>query len=312
MTIIQIMINLKIYKNKLVNLNKVNMKNENETKDFNLDELKSYKSCELDMKNLQKLSEKVEQTGLNSLIPLSNKIIGFHGEVKKYCDDNDFKVSDYFNLNSIRQKLYKLVSYPQLKDADSKPIRNYVFENAVSRSIKLAFVLINKKKTKAEIKDHAVFAQSNIIYPHLKTSGNGDIKFTPNTDTSLIKLSTRGLELLWQKIRPVKNTSTPTTKDDEQKLLDTFKNIRAILNDEMQNRNKNKTYLVDKYGTSEIDQLRKISQFALRLVEQYARDNSDFDANGKPKTASIINIENVEFKVVDEKRYPLTRVSKVS
>ena len=38
MTIIQIMINLKIYKNKLVNLNKVNMKNENETKDFNLDE----------------------------------------------------------------------------------------------------------------------------------------------------------------------------------------------------------------------------------------------------------------------------------
>ena len=312
MTIIQIMINLKIYKNKLVNLKKVNMKNENETKDFNLDELKSYKSCELDMKNLQKLSEKVEQTGLNSLIPLSNKIIGFHGEVKKYCDDNDFKVSDYFNLNSIRQKLYKLVSYPQLKDADAKPIRNYVFENAVSRSIKLAFVLINKKKTKAEIKDHSVFAQSNIIYPHLKTSGNGDIKFTPNTDTSLIKLSTRGLELLWQKIRPVKNTSTPTTKDDEQKLLDTFKNIRAILNDEMQNRNKNKTYLVDKYGTSEIDQLRKISQFALRLVEQYARDNSDFDANGKPKTASIINIENVEFKVVDEKRYPLTRVSKVS
>tara|TARA_R100000734_G_C3306145_1_gene96630 strand:+ start:210 stop:1091 length:882 start_codon:yes stop_codon:yes gene_type:complete len=281
--------------------------------DFDINNLKSYKSCELDIKNLQKLSEKVEQTGLNSLVPLSNKIITFHSEVKKYCDDNDFKVSDYFNLNSIRQKLYKLVSYPQLKDADAKPIRNYVFENAVSRSIKLAFVLINKKKTKAEIKENIVFAQSNIIYPHLKTSGNGDIKFTPNTDTSLIKLSTRGLELLWQKIKPVKNTiSTPTTKDQEQKLLDTFKNIRSILNSEMQNRNKNKSYLVDNYGTSEIDQLRKISQFALRLVEQYARDSKDFDDDGKPKTASIINIESVEFKVVDEKRYPLTRVSKVS
>ena len=281
--------------------------------DFDINNLKSYKSCELDIKNLQKLSEKVEQTGLNSLVPLSNKIITFHSEVKKYCDDNDFKVSDYFNLNSIRQKLYKLVSYPQLKDADAKPIRNYVFENAVSRSIKLAFVLINKKKTKAEIKENIVFAQSNIIYPHLKTSGNGDIKFTPNTDTSLIKLSTRGLELLWQKIKPVKNTiSTPTTKDEEQKLLDTFKNIRSILNSEMQNRNKNKSYLVDNYGTSEIDQLRKISQFALRLVEQYARDSKDFDDDGKPKTASIINIESVEFKVVDEKRYPLTRVSKVS
>jgi hypothetical protein len=78
----------------------------------------------------------------------------------------------------------------------------------------------------------------------------------------------------------------------------------------MQNRNKKSTYLVDNYGTSEVEQLTKISQFALRLVEQYARDNKDFDANGKMKTASIINVESVEFKVVDEKRLPLTRVSK--
>ena len=167
-------------------------------------------------------------------------------------------MTDYFNLNSIRQKLYKLVGYPQLKDADGKPIRNYVFENAVSRSIKLAFVLINKDKTKAEIKDNVVFAQSNIIYPYLKTNGNSDIKFTPNTDTSLIKVSTRGLELLWNSIKPVKTLSSPTQKDDEQKVLDTLKNIRAILNNEMQNRNKKSTYLVDTYGTSEIEQLTKI------------------------------------------------------
>ena len=165
-------------------------------------------------------------------------------------------------------------------------------------------------KTKAEIKDNVVFAQSNIIYPYLKTTGNSDIKFTPNTDTSLIKVSTRGLELLWNLIKPVK-TGLPTDKPDEdKKVLDTLKNIRAILNNEMQNRNKKSTYLLDKYGTSEIDQLTKISQFALRLIEQYARDQKDFDANGKMKTASIINVESVEFKVVDEKRFPLTRVSK--
>ena len=281
-----------------------------ENKDFNIDTLKSFTSCELDIKNLQKLSEKVEQTGLSTLVGLSKKIVSFHNDVESYCEKNKFKVTDYFNLNSIRQKLYKLVGYPQLKDADGKPIRNYVFENAVSRSIKLAFVLINKDKTKAEIKDNVVYAQSNIIYPHLKTTGNSDIKFTPNTDTSLIKVSTRGLELLWNSIKPVK-TGLPTDKpDQEQKVLDTLKNIRAVLNNEMQNRNKKSTYLLDKYGTSEIDQLTKISQFALRLIEQYARDQKDFDANGKMKTASIINVESVEFKVVDEKRFPLTRVSK--
>ena len=244
------------------------------------------------------------------MVGLSKKIVSFHNDVESYCEKNKFKVTDYFNLNSIRQKLYKLVGYPQLKDADGKPIRNYVFENAVSRSIKLAFVLINKDKTKAEIKDNVVFAQSNIIYPYLKTTGNSDIKFTPNTDTSLIKVSTRGLELLWNSIKPVKTTLPTDKKDEEQKVLDTFKNIRAILNNEMQNRNKKSTYLLDKYGTSEIDQLTKISQFALRLIEQYARDQKDFDANGKMKTASIINVESVEFKVVDEKRFPLARVSK--
>jgi len=281
-----------------------------ENKDFNIDTLKSFTSCELDIKNLQKLSEKVEQTGLASLVGLSKKIVSFYNDVETYCEKNKFKVTDYFNLNSIRQKLYKLVGYPQLKDADGKPIRNYVFENAVSRSIKLAFVLINKQKTKAEIKDNVVFAQSNIIYPYLKTTGNSDIKFTPNTDTSLIKVSTRGLELLWNLIKPVK-TGLPTDKpDQEQKVLDTLKNIRAVLNNEMQSRNKKPTYLLDKYGTSEIDQLTKISQFALRLIEQYARDQKDFDDNGKMKTASIINVESVEFKVVDEKRFPLTRVSK--
>ena len=283
-----------------------------ENNEFNIDTLKSYKSCELDIKNLQKLSEKVEQTGLASLVGLSKKIVSFHDDVQAYCEKTKFKVTDYFNLNSIRQKLYKLVGYPQLKDADGKPIRNYVFENAVSRSIKLAFVLINKNKTKAEIKDNVVFAQSNIIYPYLKTTGNSDIKFTPNTDTSLIKVSTRGLEFLWNSIKPVKTKLTTDTEDEERKVLDTLKNIRAILNNEMQNRNKKSTYLLDKYGTSEIDQLTKISQFALRLIEQYARDQKDFDANGKMKTASIINVESVEFKVVDEKRFPLTRVSKTA
>jgi len=278
---------------------------------FKLENLSSYKNCKLDIQNLQKISEKVEQTGLVALVGLSKKIVSFHNEVNEHCEKNTLKTTDYFNLTTIRKNLYELVDYPQQEDADGKPIRNYVFENAVSRSIKLAFVLINNDKTKAEIKDNAIFAQSNIIYPHLKT-GNQDVKFVPNNDTSLIKLSTRGLEMLWAKIAPTKTKKITKHQDDKVEILDTFKEIRKILNAEILTRQKNTKYLVDKYGVSEIEQLRKIAQFALRLVEQKARDDSDFDSNGKMKNADLVNVQNIEFNVKDNKNLPLTRVSKAS
>jgi len=278
---------------------------------FKLENLSSYKNCKLDIQNLQKISEKVEQTGLVALVGLSKKIVSFYNEVSEHCEKNTLKTTDYFNLTTIRKNLYDLVDYPQQEDADGKPIRNYVFENAVSRSIKLAFVLINKEKTKAEIKDNAIFAQSNVIYPHLKT-GNQDVKFVPNNDTSLIKLSTRGLEMLWSKISPTKNKKIVKHQDDKLEILDTFKEIRQILNAEILTRQKNTKYLVDKYGVSEIEQLRKIAQFALRLVEQKTRDDNDFDTNGKMKNADLVSVENIEFKVKDNKNLPLTRVSKVS
>ena len=282
------------------------------TNNFEIEKLNSYKNCKLDIQNLQKISEKVEQTGLVALVGLSKKIVSFYNEISEHCEKNKLKTTDYFNLTSIRKYLYDLVDYPQTKDADGKPIRNYVFENAVSRSIKIAFVLINKDKTKAEIKDGKLVAQSNIIYPHLKTSGNGDIKFTPNKDESLISVSTRGLEMLWNTIAPKKPTRTPSTQDEDTSILDTYKSIRKILNDEILTRQKNPKYLVDKYGVSEVEQLRKIAQFALRLVEQKNRDDNDFDTNGTMKNANVVSIEKVEFKVKDHKNLELTRVSKVS
>ena len=59
-------------------------------------------------------------------------------------------------------------------------------------------------------------------------------------------------------------------------------------------------------------ELRKITQFALRLIEQKERDDKDFDDNGNMKNVNVISVESVEFKVKDHKNLPLTRVSKVS
>ena len=282
------------------------------TNNFEIEKLNSYKNCKLDIQNLQKISEKVEQTGLVALVGLSKKIVSFYNEISDHCEKNKLKTTDYFNLTSIRKYLYDLVDYPQTKDADGKPIRNYVFENAVSRSIKIAFVLINKDKTKAEIKDGKLVAQSNIIYPHLKTSGNGDIKFTPNKDESLISVSTRGLEMLWSRIAPKKPTRTPSTQDENTSILDNLKTIKSFLEKEILRRQKKPSYLVDEYGVSECEQLRKISKIALRLVEQYDRDNNDTTKHGAIKNENVISIEKVEFKVKDHKNLELTRVSKVS
>jgi len=280
-----------------------------ETNDFYAN-IQAYKVCTTDVKNLWKVSETIEKTGFLAIQPLSLKVVSFYGEVKTHCESNKLLITDYFNLTKIRAKLYDLVNYPNEKDADGKPIRNYIFENLVSRAVKLALVLINTDKTKAVIKDKLVVAQSNVIYPDLKVSGNNEIKYTPNHDDSLIPLSTRGLELLWNTISPKDGKGADTKLD--QNVLSNLKTMKNFLNAEMQTRNKKADYLVNDYGTSEIAELRKIAQFSLRLVEQYERDQKDFDKNGSMKNANIVNIESVEFKVIDHNKQSLVRVSKIA
>jgi len=95
-------------------------------------------------------------------------------------------------------------------------------------------------------------------------------------------------------------------------VLDNLKTIKSILEKEILTRQKKPNYLVDEYGISECEQLRKISKIALRLVEQYDRDNNDTTRHGVIKNENVISIEKIEFKVKDHKNLELTRVSKVS
>ena len=60
---------------------------------FNIVELSTYKSCKLDIQNLQKISEKVEQTGLIALVGLSKKIVSFYNEISENCEKNKLKTT---------------------------------------------------------------------------------------------------------------------------------------------------------------------------------------------------------------------------
>ena len=63
------------------------------------------------------------------------------------------------------------------------------------------------------------------------------------------------------------------------------------------------------YGLAEVEQLKKIAQYALRLVEQKTRDDKNFDDDGNIKDKNIINVKNVEFKVFDAKNQSVAKVS---
>ena len=95
--------------------------NKKPTNNFEIEKLNSYKNCKLDIQNLQKISEKVEQTGLVALVGLAKKIVSFYNDVYDHCEKNKLKTTDYFNLTTIRKNLYELVDYPQQEDADGKP-----------------------------------------------------------------------------------------------------------------------------------------------------------------------------------------------
>jgi hypothetical protein len=114
--------------------------------------------------------------------------------------------------------------------------------------------------------------------------------------------------MLWAKIAPAKTNKVPKV-EKEVKILDTFKNIKSILNTEILTRQKNVNYFIEKYGLSEIEQLKKIAQYALRIVEQKSRDDKNFDTDGNIKDGNIINVKNVEFKVFDAKNQSIAKVS---
>ena len=159
------------------------------------------------------------------------------------------------------------------------------------------------KKGKSKIE--RAFSAGVEASPESKYLKKGENPIKPN-------LSGKEYEGPTSKYEKKKPNKKPTTPDEDVSILDTYKSIRKILNDEILTRQKNPKYLVDKYGVSEVEQLRKIAQFALRLVEQKNRDDNDFDTNGTMKNANVVSIEKVEFKVKDHKNLELTRVSKVS
>ena len=79
---------------------------------------------------------------------------------------------------------------------------------------------------------------------------------------------------------------------------------------------------VDKCHVVLCDPSDNVDKFNAAMREQYLPelkqyipldvDQKDFDKNGSMKNANIVNIESVEFKVIDHNKQSLVRVSKIA
>ena len=135
--------------------------------------IKSLSKVDTHLKNLQKLSDKIEVKGLSNFVPFSNDIVLIYNDVKAQAEKSSLSVKDAFKMPQFRQLMYSRVGYPSENTPDGKYIRNSVFETATTRALKLALLLVNKTAGIC-VKEYKVYAISKEIYPDVKVISGAD------------------------------------------------------------------------------------------------------------------------------------------
>ena len=260
--------------------------------------IKGLSKVDTHLKNLQKLSDKIEVKGLSNFVLFANDIVSIYNEVKAQAEKSNLNVKDAFKMSQFRQLMYSRVSYPSEKTPDGKYIRNSVFETATTRALKLALLLVNKTAGIC-VKEYKVYVVSKELYPEVKVIGaDASLTYMQNTSDELILLTVKGLETLYKSIAPT--DSKPVDKDSDD-ITAQFKTIKTFLNAEILKRQKNPDYIMANYGKTDFEILNQIVKLAMRLSEQYTRDNSNDTKDGKTKDTSVISISSATYEIKNNK-----------
>ena len=260
--------------------------------------IKSLSKVDTHLKNLQKLSDKIEVKGLSNFVLFANDIVAIYNEVKTQAEKVSLNVKDAFKMSQFRQLMYSRVNYPSEKTPDGKYIRNSVFETATTRALKLALLLVNKTAGIC-VKEYKVYVVSKELYPEVKVIGaDSSLTYIKNTSDELILLTVKGLETLYKSIAP---TDTKTVDKDSDDITAQLKNIKTFLNAEILKRQKNPDYIMEQYGKTDFEILNQIVKIAMRLSEQYTRDNSNDTKDGKTKDTSVISISSATYEIKNNK-----------
>ena len=261
--------------------------------------IKGLSKVDTHLKNLQKLSDKIEVKGLSNFVLFANDIVSIYNEVKTQAEKVSLNVKDAFKMSQFRQLMYSRVGYPSEKTPDGKYIRNSVFETATTRALKLALLLVNKTAGIC-VKEYKVYAISKEIYPDVKVISGADssLTYVANQSNELILLTVKGLETLYKQIAP---TDTKTVDKESDDITEKFKSIKLVLNAEILKRQKNPDYIMESYGKTDFETINQIAKLAMRLSEQYTRDNSNDTKDGKTKDTSVISISSATYEIKNNK-----------
>lgn len=219
------MINLKIYKYKLVNLNKVNMSNnKNETVKNSLTPFEIFTDKNANLKRYLNLALKNTREIMRVLLPKIaaevEKMINFHlNSTKNQVQTNETK--KIINEKAIREHLYNLVGYK------AKEEKNGAFETVVYRAINLGKMKVDTPdQIEIDDKNSKIFMMSKVATPWIeqKLKGQkGGTKKVPNESSDLVEVNTGTIDTV-HKIRSGKISKGGSTKDTKM-IANNFKAI---------------------------------------------------------------------------------------
>jgi hypothetical protein len=181
------MINLKIYKYKLVNLNKVNMTNETKKQVSPINNANS----NVNLKTHLTLALKNTSSIMKVLLPkiavsVKDLIVEYKKLTEKNTDTDDKK--NQIQMKALREHCYSLVGYNRKTDPNS------AFEMVCTRAVKLGLMMVDHpNKFDVDAKNSQVFVMSKIATPFIiekKEGQKSSINKKPNTDETLVEVNT--------------------------------------------------------------------------------------------------------------------------
>ena len=214
------MINLKIYKYKLVNLNKVNMTKETKKQVSPIEQANS----NVNLKTHLTLALKNTSSIMKVLLPkisvsVKELVLEYKKLTEKNTDTDDKK--NQIQMKALREHCYNLVGYNRKTDPNS------ALEMVCTRAVKLGLMMVDHpNKFDVDAKNSQVFVMSKIATPFIiekKEGQKSSINKKPNTDETLVEVNTGVIDRVYNVEYGNPNPRKPKTKDDKAEL--TFKDV---------------------------------------------------------------------------------------
>ena len=299
--------------------NKVVKKVNNNWQKFTATELKD---VVVNVNKLKTDTAKYSSEGLAKNVPLVKSIQMFRNKLRLFAkavlvvnNVNDY-IEKHWNKKNIRKQIFDNINYPP-KDNLDKPIRNWVFEHLVDRSVDIAISLemsVDVNYGLQFLKDTAgekFVVVSNKAYPKLqqKSPDNKEVNWVENKSEKLIPLTTRLLEQITSNYRPKKSGSKGSQvgkgigkTESISKQLDQIKKDLDLI---VKGRVKDAQYLIDELHDNDVKTLDAIIKTSLRIKEIRANDVRNANKDNINEIEEMVVVADVNYQIRNDKNIPI-------